>query len=147
MPSFKKEYYMKKISLLAACLFSSTLAQAALPEHITFSNETSLSLGTSIAGLPGNGVAPNVTKSVSYVLVSMGCFYGNVLKNCPIEFTDNATGARVATVSINAETATLTQPPQFYGSYADEYEVTGWQGSPIQHIYIVKKGNSENNIV
>ncbi|MGE3319956.1 MAG: hypothetical protein AB7I18_11745 [Candidatus Berkiella sp.] len=129
------------MGLLSATLLFSSLATA-LPTQITFTNNTSLSLGTSIAGLPGNGVEPNATKSASYSLVSMGCFFGNVLNNCPIEFTDRHSGAKVATVYINAETATLTRAPQFHGTYGDEYEVTGWQASPISHIYIVKKATN-----
>lgn len=139
---------IKKITtglvLLGAWCLNSNIALAALPTSITFSNETSLSLGTSIAGLPGNGVSPNATKSANYVLVSMGCFYGNVVQNCPIEFTDRATGAPVATVYINSETATLTRAPEFHGNYGQEYEVTGWEASPVEHIHIVKKGGNTN---
>lgn len=126
------------LALFGACCLSSSIAFA-LPNYITFSNETSLSLGTSIAGLPGSGVSPNTTKSANYITVSVGCYYGNVVNNCPIEFTDRSNGARVATVYINSETATLTRAPEFHGNYGEEYEVTGWETSPIEHIHIVKK--------
>lgn len=139
----QKKLSLVRTSCLTAGLFFSSLALA-LPSQITFSNETSLSLGTSIAGLPGQGVAPNATKSANYALVSMGCLYGNVIHNCGIEFTDRSNGAPVATVYINAETATLTRPPLFHGAYGEEYDVTGWQTSPIEHIHIVKKNKSVN---
>lgn len=125
-------------TILAGYLLSISVAQA-LPSEITFSNDTSLALATSISGMPGQGVAANVTKSVSYVLVSMGCYYSGFMNNCPIEFSDKSNGEKVATVYINAETATLTQPPIMYGHYANEYDVQGWETSPISHISIVKK--------
>lgn len=131
------------LALLGACCLSSGIALA-LPSYITFSNETSLSLDTSIAGLPGSGVSPNTTKSANYITVSVGCYYGNVVNECPIEFTDRSSGARVATVYINSETATLTKAPEFHGSYGEEYEVTGWEASPVEHIRIVKKGGNTN---
>lgn len=137
---------IKKLTIKSA-IFSSLLlvgghAFATTPSQITFSNETSLSLGTSIAGLQGNGVTPNTTKSVSYVFVGVGCYAGNVVNNCPIEFTDRSNGARVATVYIDSATATLTRAPEFHGNYGNEYEVTGWEASPIDHIHIVKKATS-----
>jgi len=133
---------LKKLSVIVG-LLSASIANA-LPGQITLTNQTPLSLGTSIAGLPGQPIAPNSSRSANYSLVSMGCFYGSALTNCPIVFTDNATGASVATVHINVETATLTQAPHFHGTYADEYEVTGWQASPLSSICIVKKDHKVN---
>lgn len=126
------------LAALAADLCLATIANAS-PSQITFSNDTDLALITSIAGLPGNGIAPNVTKPVSFSIVTMGCYYGGVLNNCPIEFSDKSNGERVATVYINAETATLTQAPVFYGHYANEYQVLGWEASPISQISISRK--------
>ena len=135
---------LKKLSihfaLIGSCLLTSnSITALELPNYITFTNETSLSLGTSISGLPGSGVAPNTTKSAPYATVGVGCYFGKVLNNCPIEFTDKKNGAPVATVYINAETATLTRPPVFHGTYGDLYEVTGWESYPISHIKIVQK--------
>ncbi|MCS5711821.1 hypothetical protein [Candidatus Berkiella aquae] len=135
---------MRKLGFMSVGLMCSSLAMA-LPSQITFTNETSLSLGTSIAGLPGQGILPYTTKSASYVIVSMGCFYGSSdPKNCPIQFTDrNNENVLVATVYINPETGELNQAPEFSSSYAD-YEAKGWESKPIDHIYIVKKaGNAE----
>lgn len=111
----------------------------AVPSQITFSNDTSLALGSSLAGMPGTGIAPNITKPVTYTIVSMACYYSGHMNNCPIEFSDKSNGEKVATVYLNAETATLTQPPVLYGNYANEYEVTGWESSPISTISITKK--------
>ncbi len=130
------------VTILASQIFASTVAHAEVPTHITFSNLTDLAMSTSIAGLPGRGIAPNVVKPVSYSIVTMACAFYNVQNNCPIEFTDSATGAKVATVLINSITATLTQPPTFYGNYANLYEVQGWETSPITEISIVKKDNN-----
>lgn len=129
------------IGLLSAGLLSANLAFA---NQITLTNQTSLSLGTSISGLPGQSIAPNSSRSANYIMLSMGCFYGGSTTNCPILFTDTSTGAPVATVYMNVDNLTLTQPPHFHGIYADEYEVTGWQSSPISTICIVKKDNTVN---
>ena len=59
--------------------------------------------------------------------------------NCPIQFTNKSNGESVATVYINSETATLNQAPVFYGNYGNEYVVTGWESSPVQHITISAK--------
>lgn len=126
--------------LLVSGLFVSYSANAGLPSQVTFSNETSLSLATSIAGLPGYGIEPSVSKSVSFSMVNMGCNYSGSPENCPINFTDKATGQMVATVYINALTGALNSEPQFYGEYASSYTVTGWEDIPINHITIVKKG-------
>ena len=139
--SFKK--LSVHLGLISACLLSANVVLADASQ-ITLTNQTTLSLGTSIAGLPGQPIAPNSSRSANYTLLSMGCFYGGCLTNCPIEFSDRATGARVATVYINVDTLTLTKEPQFHGSYADDYEVTGWQTSPISSISIVKKSNNAN---
>lgn len=130
-------------SVLLGCLltaFFAGTANAGTPSSVTFSNHTSLSLGTSIAGLPGHGIDPSISKTVGYNLVNLGCSYSGKPENCPIDFTDKQTGAKVATVYINAKTATFTSEPTFYGSYASEYEVLGWDQSPISHIIISKKG-------
>lgn len=113
--------------------------QAQTPKNITFNNQTDLALHTSISGLPGQGVPANTVKTVDYYLVKVGCYYSPNKFHCPIEFTDKKTGAKVATVYINSETATLTEPPRFYGAYANEYEVIGWEASPLKEITITKK--------
>jgi hypothetical protein len=126
-----------KLTLITTSLFAS--AANALPTDITFSNNTPLDLATSISGIPGNGVAANVSRAVSFSIVSFGCYVTGNMNNCPIEFSDKATGEHVATVHMNVETATLNQAPIFYGNYANEYEVTGWESSPVTHITINKK--------
>ena len=136
---------LKKLSvhlgLLSAGLLSANMVFA---NQITLTNQTSLSLGTSISGLPGQPIAPNSSRSANYTLLSMGCFYGGSTTNCPILFTDKATGASVATVYLNIDTLTIAQAPQFHGNYANDYEVTGWQTSPISNICIVNKNNAVN---
>ncbi len=127
------------ISILASQIFAATAAYAETPSSITFSNLTDLALTTSIAGLPGRGIAANAVKPVSYSIVTLACGFYNVKQSCPIEFTDSATGAKVASVYINSDTATLTQAPTFYGMYADLYEVKGWETSPLSEISITKK--------
>lgn len=112
----------------------------AAPTEIVFSNLTDLSLDTSVAGLPGNGIDSNVTKPVSYAIVSIGCNYANAMNNCPIEFYNRANGEHVATVRINAYEASLVEAPTFYGDYGNNYEVTGWETSPISSITIQAKG-------
>lgn len=128
---------------LLVCLITGLLAagsaHASAPSFVTFTNETSLALGTSIAGLPGYGIDPLVTKTLSYNIVNIGCNYNNVADNCPIDFLDKQTGSKVATVYINASTGTLNAQPTFYGEYASQYEVMGWEQSPISHITIAKK--------
>lgn len=128
--------------IISKALFCMTIVSSsvfALPTEITFSNNTSLDLATSISGIPGNGVAPNITRSVSYSVVSFGCYITGNMNHCPIQFTDKANGEHVATVYINADTASLNQAPILYGDYAANYEVTGWETSPINHITINKK--------
>lgn len=130
--------------LLAALLtsvFLSSTCQAEMPSFVTFTNETNLSLNTMIAGLPGNGIEPSVSKTVSYNLVNWGCTASGNPQHCPIEFFDKQTGNKVATVYINALTATLNAEPTFYGEYAALYQVSGWEASPISHISIVNKNN------
>lgn len=138
MAVYKKSFFGIS-AILASQIFAATVAHAEVPASITFSNLTDLALSTSIASLPGRGIAANAVKPVSYGIVTLACGFYNVKQNCPIEFTDSATGAKVATVYINAETATLTQAPTFYGSYADLYEVKGWEASPLSEISISKK--------
>ncbi len=132
---------MSVLSLLGASLLSTNIAFA---NQITLTNQTSLSLGTSISGLPGQAIAPNSSRSANYTLLSMGCFFGGSTTNCPIVFTDNVTGSPVATVYMNVDNLTISQPPKFHGTYANDYEATGWQSSPISTICIVKKDNTEN---
>lgn len=121
---------------LGGLAFSATASAAAPVSEITFTNETSIALDTSIAGFPGNGVDANTSKAVSYAKVAIGCWAGGNSYNCGIDFADRETGEKIATVYINAETATLTQAPIFHGSYGNEYEVVGWESSPITHITI-----------
>lgn len=121
--------------LIVGGLFN-TAASASPVSEITFTNETSIALDTSIAGFPGNGVDANSSKAVSYAKVAVGCWAGGNSYNCGIEFANRETGEKIATVYINAETATLTQAPIFHGSYGSEYEVAGWEASPISHITI-----------
>ncbi len=137
--SFNKKVTLG-ISILASQLFAATVVHAAPPAQITFSNMTNLELSTSIAGLPGRGISANAVKPVSYSIVTLACGFYRVTQECPIEFKDSATGAKVASVYINSDTATLTKAPVFYGEYAAKYEVQGWEASPITEISIVKKG-------
>lgn len=132
----------KQKSLLTSLiggLILTTNIYAEAPAQILVNNETSLSLSTSIAGLPGKGISPNVTQQVGYTIVSMGCHYGGNPTNCPIEFTNRDNGELVASVYIDVLTATVTQAPVFYGEYANKYEVVGWQASPITEIKISAK--------
>lgn len=129
---------LKLISLLAAISVSG-LAQADVPAYITFTNNTPLALNSSVAGVPGSGIEPSMTKSVSYSIVSMACFYSGNQSECPIRFSNRDNGDEVATVYINSQTATLTQAPIFHGSYGATYMVEGWEASPISHITISKK--------
>lgn len=132
------KFVKSKIAMLiSGAIFA--ISASAVPAEITFTNNTSLALNTSIAGLPGNGISANETRSVGYGIVSMGCNFGNALTNCPIEFTDRNTGDRVATVYMNATTGALVSAPVFYGNYEKEYEVIGWEANPIEHITISAK--------
>lgn len=136
-------YYNQKSNLkvvlgLISLSFVSAV-HAAPVSSILFTNETPIALSTSIAGLPGNGVPANTSQPVSYDKVSMGCFWGGNMGNCAINFNNKANGELVATVYINANTATLTKAPVFYGEYAAKYEVNGWEASPITHITISEK--------
>lgn len=133
----KKSQYVK--SIFASLLLTSTAVQAETPSQITFNNLTSLALDTQLASTPGQGIAANVSKPVNYSLVYWICYYSNTFNHCPIVFTDKSNGQKVATVYINAETATLTEPPALYGNYASEYEIRGWETSPITEIIITKK--------
>ena len=125
--------------ITGSLLLTSGAFATELPSHITFSNFTPLALNSSLAGLPGQGIAPNVTRPVFYSLVHYICSFTSNLNNCPIEFTNRENGEKVATVYLNAETATLTQAPIFHGNYGDEYEVVGWNASPLCEITITKK--------
>lgn len=107
--------------------------------EILITNNTSIGLNTSIAGIPGYGIDASVSKPVGYDKVATGCFFGGNMDNCPINFANKNTGETVATVYINANTATLTQPPIFHGNYGSLYEVTGWESSPITQITIQEK--------
>lgn len=126
--------------LFLGVLALTSASYAAMPvSQIVFSNETAIALNTSIAGIPGNGIEANTSKPVGFEKVTMGCFWGGNMQNCGINFTDKANGQAVATVYINANTATLTQAPVFHGDYASKYEVTGWETSPVTHITIKEK--------
>lgn len=129
---------MKKAQLILVSSIIAFTAHAA-PSEIIFSNNSDLSLDTSIAGLPGNGIDPNATKPVSYGIVTIGCNFANALYNCPIEFYNRANGEHVATVRINALEASLVEAPTFYGEYGNNYEVTGWENTPITAITIQAK--------
>jgi hypothetical protein len=130
------------LATILTSFFLSSTCLADTPSHVTFSNETNLSLNTMIAGLPGSGIDPSVSKTVSYSIVNWGCTYRSDPQNCPIEFFDKQTGNKVATVYINSLTATLNAEPIFYGEYASLYQVSGWDASPISHISIVYKNNA-----
>ncbi|HET9843215.1 MAG TPA: hypothetical protein VFP93_00990, partial [Gammaproteobacteria bacterium] len=127
-----------KLFFICSLFLSSTQVWSAPPTEIIFSNFTDLSLNTSIAGLPGNGIDPMISKPVSYGIVTIGCNFAQALTNCPIEFRDRANGNHVATVRINAIEASLVEPPIFYGEYANRYKVTGWETVPIKEITIQK---------
>lgn len=130
----------KKALPIILGLSTCAIAHAAeAPTNIMINNHTSLSLTSKISSFPGQGIAPNASKSVLYYFVTVGCYYSSNKNNCPIEFTDSSNGLKVATVYINSDTATLTQPPMFHGNYANDYEVVGWETSPIKEITITKK--------
>lgn len=125
--------------VLLGAMGISPLSQAGVISEILFTNETPIALSTSIAGLPGHGIEANVSQAVSFDKVSLGCFFGGNMQNCAINFTNRDNGELVATVYINADTATLTQAPVFHGDYANSYQVTGWETSPVSHITIQAK--------
>ncbi len=124
--------------LLALCVAQ---AHAVMPNEITLTNETDLTLGTSVAGLPGNDILPHASRPVAYSIVMMGCNFANAITNCPIEFFDRTTGDVVASVRLNANEVKLNEAPVFYGNYGDLYEVTGWEGDSVSNITIANKAD------
>lgn len=138
----KRSQGLRPLWSLAFMLSGLVLPQSAswaTPSQITFSNETDIAIGTSVAGLPGHGIAPSVTKPVPYDIVALGCNYSGQLTNCPIEFTDKRSGALIAKVMINAQNASLNAPPVFFGDYGERFTVTGWETTPLNHITISQK--------
>lgn len=123
--------------LAGSSIAFATFAKA--PTEITFTNQTPLAFDTSIAGLPGNGIGPNMTRVVGYGIIVMGCNFANALSNCPIEFRDHATGNKVATVRMNVTQGKLVEPPNFYGDYGTKFEVVGWETDPLSHITIKER--------
>jgi hypothetical protein len=131
----------KKNQLLAVGLLclSASLAEA-LPSQIYFTNSTDLALNATVAGRPGKPIAAQVNHyGVPYMAVYVACQYTGKQKSCPIEFTDQKTGAQVATVTINADQARVITAPVLFGEYAEKYQVTGWENSPVDHIFISYK--------
>lgn len=135
---------MKKILSRATAILTLTMAAtssiATPPPVILFDNQSDVRITATIAGLPGKPIPPKTfNHPVPYPLVDLACFQKQVSQNCPIEFFDGATGTKIATVMINAETATVNTPPTIYGDYANQFTVTGWDGNPITHIIIAPK--------
>lgn len=134
------KFMKSKLAVLACGSVLSLTALADAPSQITVTNNTNLTLSTSIAaGLPGNDFAAHQSRDVNYGLISMGCNAGGMLDSCPLKFTDKSNGETVATVNINVNTATLVGPPVFFGEYGDKYEVQGWEASPLQNIVLSEK--------
>lgn len=134
----------RKISLRSASIFTSLFltvcaANAANPTYITINNQTDLALGSQLSTAPGLGIGPSISKPFNYSVIYWTCYYSGNLNRCPIEFNDKSNGAKVATVYLNAETATLTEAPTLYGEYANKYEVRGWEASPLSEITITNK--------
>jgi hypothetical protein len=129
--SKNKELMMRICKFLIGTLLSISMsaAIAGTPQYIYVVNNTDLSLSSSIAGLPGNGIKPGETRAVPYGIINLGCSHGMVMNNCPITFTDNSNGQTVAVVKLNALQAVLVEAPTFYGQYASKYLVTGWEGT------------------
>ncbi len=143
----RKKLSVTRMGLAAVLALSCNIACAKLADSLEVTNQTNLNLGTTAAGWSGNGIQASSSAAISTARISMGCFFGGALSNCPIEFTDLATGSKVATVFLDVYSGALTGAPTFHGSYGSEYDVIGWQNNPLSHIYIVKKdnGNNENN--
>ncbi len=129
--------FLKKL-IITLGLTASTIVSAALPTNIYFTNNTSLGLNATIAGRPGKPINPKVSNyAVPYMGVYVACQYSGQQGNCPIEFTDQSNGQRVATVSINADKGMIVSAPALHGQYAVKYEVSGWSfGTQLSHIYI-----------
>ena len=126
--------------LVTGLLFLSTSWAQALPSQIYFTNSTDLALNATVAGRPGKPIAAQVNRyGVPYMAVYVACQYTGKQKSCPIEFTDQTNGAKVATVTINADQARVITAPVLFGEYADKYQVTGWESSSIDHIFIAYK--------
>lgn len=129
-----------KIGLGISLLFSCINTAQALPSFIYFDNLTDIKLNATIAGLPGKPIPPNTTNyPVPYALVDLGCYQKQLMSNCPIEFFDAANGQKVASVSINANEAYISQTPTLYGEYLNNFSVSGWDAKPLSHIKINKK--------
>ena len=134
----------KKIGLFSAALLllGSQLANAGAPiKQIYFTNNTDLALNATIAGRPGKPIAAKAQGyAVPYMVVYVACQYTGMQKACPIEFTDQKTGSPVAKVVINAEQAQVLGAPTLFGTYASQYDIYGWQSTPVSHIHINYKG-------
>lgn len=127
----------KKHFLTIAALLLTTSVTQALPAQIYFTNSTDLALNATVAGRPGKPIAANVNHyGVPYMAVYVACQYTGKQKSCPIEFTDQKTHTKVATVTINADKARVITPPILFGEYAEKYQVTGWETDPVDHIFI-----------
>lgn len=133
------------IGLAAALALGCNVACAKLADSLEVTNQTNLNLGTSAAGWSGNGISANSSAAISTTRISMGCFFGGALGNCPIEFTDLATNRKVATVFLDVYNGVLHGEPIFHDEYIGKYNVLGWQGNPLSHIYIVEKDNHAHN--
>jgi hypothetical protein len=121
-------------TLLGICV---TTLVSALPQQIYFTNRTDLALNATIAGRPGKPIAAYaMSYAVPYMGVYVACQYSGKQGNCPIEFTHQTTGARVATVTLDADKAKVISAPILHGEYASQYRVSGWETSPLSHIYI-----------
>ncbi len=141
----RRKLLVTHMSLAAVLALSCNIACAKLADSLEVTNQTNLNLGTSAAGWSGNGISANSSAAISTTRISMGCFFGAALSNCPIEFTDLATGNKVATVFLDTYSGALLGAPTFHGGYASEYDVIGWQDNPLSHIYIIKKDSHAHN--
>lgn len=130
---------LKTLALFSGLAWSASTVAAPPISEITFNNQTNLELRTVIGSMEGKGIPANARVSRPYDAISTGCFLAQNLPNCAINIHNKANNELVATVYMNAYTATLNQAPIFYGNYANQYEVIGWQASPLREITINAK--------
>lgn len=123
--------------IAASLLLLGSVSAHALPSQIYFTNSTELALNATVAGRPGKPIAAFANHyGVPYMAIYVACQYSGKQKSCPIEFTDQKTGAKVATVTINANDAKVITAPVLFGEYAQKYQVTGWESAPLDHVFV-----------
>lgn len=124
-------------SLLAGvCFFGAQAAMASVPTNIYFDNQTDIAVDAFTAGNPGASIPAGVSNfPVPYIGVMARCNIGGVPNACPIEFYTND-GKLFASVILNVNTATVSTEPQFFGEFVGQYDISGWEASPVEHITI-----------